>query len=103
LHYFGKNRDGYSVNEVMLPKWAKNEHDFIRINREVLDSKQVTKGLKFWLDMIFGVRQKDESCMNIFFCYAYEVSTSSKMLQTACCHFNTTSLLQIEESSTYDV
>jgi hypothetical protein len=22
--------------------------------------------------MLFGVRQKDEACMNVFFCYAYE-------------------------------
>ena len=40
----------------MLPTWAKNEHEFIRINREALDSKHVHRGLKLWLDMIFGTR-----------------------------------------------
>lgn len=42
------------MNEVLLPKWAQNEHDFVRINREVLDSKYVTNKLGAWVDMIFG-------------------------------------------------
>lgn len=61
------------MNEVLLPTWAKNEHDFISINREVLNSRQVTTKLKAWLDMVYGIKQKDESKLNIFFCFAYEV------------------------------
>ena len=62
------------VNEVILPKWCKNEHDYIRINREVLESKEVSQKLKHWIDMLFGVKQKDVDCLNVFFCYAYEVN-----------------------------
>jgi len=31
LNHFGLSSKGVSVNDVKLPKWAKNEHDFIRI------------------------------------------------------------------------
>ncbi|CDW75265.1 beach domain-containing protein [Stylonychia lemnae] len=72
LNHFGRNREGTCVNEVILPPWAKNEHDFVRINREVLDSKIITSKLPFWLDMIFGAKQAKEECYNIFYCYAYE-------------------------------
>lgn len=57
-----------------MPKWAKNEHDFIRIQRECLEHPLVKKNLKPWLDMIFGTRQEDKTKKNIFFCYAYEVN-----------------------------
>ena len=40
LNHFGRNRDGICVNEIILPPWANgSEHNFIRINREVLNSK----------------------------------------------------------------
>jgi hypothetical protein len=44
------------VNEVTLPRWAQNEHDFVRIHREMLESKHVTYTIRFWIDMLFGVR-----------------------------------------------
>jgi hypothetical protein len=57
---------------VILPKWASNEHDFVRIQRELLESKHVAKQIRAWLDMLFGARQKDEGFYNVYFCYAYE-------------------------------
>ena len=47
-----------SVNEVILPPYSTNEHDFIRVNREVLDSKQVAQKLPFWVDLNFGQKQR---------------------------------------------
>jgi hypothetical protein len=44
------------VNEVTLPRWAQNEHDFVRIHREMLESKHVAYTIRFWIDMLFGVR-----------------------------------------------
>jgi Beige/BEACH domain len=64
------------VNEVTLPKWCKNEHDYIRINREVLESKHVTNKLRHWIDMLFGAKQKDPDSHNVFFCYTYEVGAT---------------------------
>lgn len=72
LNHFGKNREGKCVNEVMLPGWCQNEHDFIRINREVLDSKPVAMMLTFWLDLMFGAKQRKEEYSNVFFQFAYE-------------------------------
>ena len=73
LSYLGKTRSNYSVIEVILPAWCKNEHDFIRIHREMLESKSVAKNVRCWVDMLFGAKQKDESYNNTYYCYAYEV------------------------------
>lgn len=67
------------VNEVQLPKWAKNEHDFVRIHRECLESKHVAKRLKYWVDLLFGIKQKDEANHNIFYGYAYEHFVREKL------------------------
>lgn len=72
LCYLGKTRSNLPVNEVVLPKWSRNEHDFIRIHRELLESKHVARKIRFWIDLLFGVKQKDEESCNIYYCYAYE-------------------------------
>lgn len=72
LANLGRSRTNVPVNEVILPKWASNEHDFVRIQRELLESKHVAKQIRAWLDMLFGARQKDEGFYNVYFCYAYE-------------------------------
>lgn len=43
LANLGRSRSNVPVNEVILPKWASNEHDFVRIQRELLESKHVAK------------------------------------------------------------
>jgi hypothetical protein len=72
LANLGRSRSDLSVNEVTLPKWAANEHDFVRVHRELLESKHVSQTVRAWLDMVFGTRQRDEQSMNVYFCYAYE-------------------------------
>ena len=67
LNNFGNNEFGHCVDEVELPKWAENEHDFIRINREALESKYVRENLGAWIDQLYGKMQKQEDKMNIFF------------------------------------
>lgn len=66
-------QNAFSVNEVKLPKWARTEHDFIRIQREILESDYAHKQLKHWFDLVFGAAQGDYNQLNIFFSYAYEV------------------------------
>lgn len=41
LAYLGRSRSGHTVNEVELPVWARNEHDFVRVHRELLESKAI--------------------------------------------------------------
>ena len=61
------------VNEVQLPTWSRNEHDFVRVHRELLESKPVAKKIRYWVDLIFGARQRDESNYNVYFAFSYEV------------------------------
>ena len=42
--------------DVRLPKWAKNAQDFLRINREALESEFVSNHLHQWIDLIFGYK-----------------------------------------------
>ena len=42
---FGKTQQGQVVNHVNLPKWAKDAYDFVRINREALESEIVSENL----------------------------------------------------------
>jgi hypothetical protein len=72
LSYLGKTRAGFPVNEVELPVWAKNEHDFVRVQREFLESRPVTQTLKFWLDLLFGDKQRNPTYSNVFYAYAYD-------------------------------
>lgn len=72
LSNLGRSRSGHSVNEVELPAWAKNEHDFVRVHREMLESKVIQSKLRYWIDLMFGTRQMDETACNVFYCYAYE-------------------------------
>ena len=45
------------LNDVVLPPWAKTPEDFIRINREALESEYVSNNLHEWIDLIFGYKQ----------------------------------------------
>ncbi len=47
-------QSGHQVGDVILPPWAKNPHDFIRLHREALESEYVSENLHLWLDLIFG-------------------------------------------------
>lgn len=62
---------GEKVDDVVLPPWAHNPHEFIQINSLALESSFVSQKLNAWIDMIFGVNQK--KCGNWLF-------LSSKML-----------------------
>lgn len=40
-----------------LPPWASTPSEFVRINREALESDYVSAHLHEWVDLIFGYKQ----------------------------------------------
>ena len=64
------------VGDVVLPPWAKGSaHEFIRIQREALESEYVSKNLNTWIDLIFGCKQRGEEALkanNLFHTLSYE-------------------------------
>lgn len=74
-HNFGRTQQGLDVNDVDLPGWARDAYDFIRINREALESDYVSENLHKWIDLIFGYKQQGleaESSMNQYYYLTYE-------------------------------
>lgn len=71
---FGRVQDGHVVDDVELPPWAKSAEDFIRINREALESEYVSQHLHEWIDLIFGYKQRGpaaEEAHNVFYYLTY--------------------------------
>jgi hypothetical protein len=47
------------VGDVVLPPWANGSPDeFVRIQREALESEHVSARIHAWLDLVFGVKQR---------------------------------------------
>ena len=42
-------------DHVKLPKWASSPEDFLKKQREALESEHVSNNLHKWIDMVFGV------------------------------------------------
>ncbi|PVD34451.1 hypothetical protein C0Q70_05725 [Pomacea canaliculata] len=75
----GKQEDGQVVSDVELPPWAKTQEDFIRINRQALESEFVSGQLHHWIDLIFGYKQRGPEAVratNVFYYLTYEGNVS---------------------------
>ena len=71
----GASQSGEVVSDVKLPPWARDSYDFVRVNREALESEAASSTLNRWIDMIFGYKQQGfeaEKAMNVFFYLTYE-------------------------------
>jgi WD40 repeat protein len=71
----GELQEGGDVDHVVLPPWAKTPYDFIRINRDALESEYVSEHLHDWIDLIFGYKQTGQAAKdahNIFYYLTYE-------------------------------
>jgi hypothetical protein len=71
----GELQEGGIVDDVILPPWAKDAFEFIRINREALESDYVSEHLHEWIDLIFGCKQKGPAAVkanNVFYYLTYE-------------------------------
>lgn len=50
-------QNGKKIADVELPPWAVDSQDFIRQNREALESDYVSQNLHKWIDLVFGYKQ----------------------------------------------
>lgn len=74
---FGPTQDGEAVDDVELPPWASCPEEFIRINREALESDYVSEHLNDWIDLIFGYKQRGPESVkahNVFYYLTYSGS-----------------------------
>jgi WD40 repeat protein len=74
----GRTQSGKLVDNVGLPPWAKGSaYEFVRINRLALESDYVSQNLSYWIDLVFGFKQRGpeaEAAHNIFHHLSYEGS-----------------------------
>ncbi|EKX50523.1 hypothetical protein GUITHDRAFT_62014, partial [Guillardia theta CCMP2712] len=71
----GRKQNSLPVPDVELPLWATDASDFLRQNREALESEYVSEHLHLWIDLIFGCKQQGEAAIaadNVFHPWTYE-------------------------------
>ncbi len=56
------------VGNVKLPPWANNSGDYLRKNREALESQYVSDNLHNWIDLIFGYKQRGQNAVEFDNC-----------------------------------
>ncbi|KDD72544.1 Beige/BEACH domain-containing protein, partial [Helicosporidium sp. ATCC 50920] len=72
---FGSRADGSPVAEVLLPPWAKDARDFLRIMSAALESPHVSRRLHRWIDLVFGRASRGEAAAaadNVFHPLTYD-------------------------------
>ena len=72
----GSTQKDEIVQDVVLPPWANGDpNEFIRLQREALESKYVSQNLHHWIDLIFGYKQRGQAAidtLNVFIHITYE-------------------------------
>ncbi|XP_063686393.1 neurobeachin-like protein 2 [Bolinopsis microptera] len=72
---FGTRHDGKPVGDVILPNWAKSPEDFIVKHRAALESDYVSNNINYWIDLIFGYKQRGQAAkeaLNVYHYTSYE-------------------------------
>jgi hypothetical protein len=71
----GERQDGTILNDVVLPPWAADAHDFVAKQRAALECEYVSAHLHEWVALVFGHRQRlpaAEAALNVFYYLTYE-------------------------------
>ncbi|XP_059080572.1 neurobeachin-like isoform X3 [Tigriopus californicus] len=79
----GRLEEGEGVDDVELPPWAATPHEFVRINRQALESEFVSCQIHQWIDLIFGYKQRGPEAIratNVFYYLTYEGSVDLKAM-----------------------
>ncbi|KAF4394946.1 hypothetical protein F8388_017674 [Cannabis sativa] len=75
-YHLGVKQDGELISDVCLPPWAKGSpEEFVRKNREALESEYVSSNLHHWIDLVFGYKQRGKPAVeagNVFYYLTYE-------------------------------
>lgn len=73
-----RNSDGRRVDDLLLPDNVSNSVDFIYKHRAILESKNISCFINYWIDNVFGSNQlaKNKDSVNIFNKYSYEQETN---------------------------
>ncbi|KAJ2416874.1 hypothetical protein GGI10_000651 [Coemansia sp. RSA 2530] len=80
----GKRQDGTRLGDVKLPPWASTPEEFVRINRQALESEHVSANLHKWVDLIFGYKQRGPEAVkahNVFYYLTYEGAVNLDAIQ----------------------
>ena len=54
------------VDQVIIPRWANNPYEFLKLNSLALESKFVCLEIGKWIDLIFGVKQQSKEDYNVY-------------------------------------
>ncbi|KAH0790887.1 Beige/BEACH domain containing protein [Histomonas meleagridis] len=79
----GLNPDGSKIDDVILPKWAKDHNDFISKHRAALESTYISINLCKWIDLIFGYKQNGKEAIaanNTFHPYTYPTYLTNEVM-----------------------
>ena len=77
---FGVRSNGKRVDDARLPKWASSPEDFLKKQRQALESEYVSNNLHLWIDLIFGCKQRSIDDFNLFHPLTYEGSVDFEKL-----------------------
>jgi len=94
--HLGYSQTGAALGDVELPSWASSPEEFIRINREALESEYVSMHLHLWVDLIFGYKQRGPPATeahNLFYYLTYEGAVNLDSLDD---HQRRSTIAQIE-------
>ncbi|XP_057426071.1 BEACH domain-containing protein B isoform X2 [Lotus japonicus] len=84
-YHLGVKQDGEPITDVCLPPWAKGSpEEFIRRNREALESEYVSSNLHHWIDLVFGYKQRGKPAVeaaNIFYYLTYEEAVDLETME----------------------
>ena len=59
-----KTGEKIRVDDVLMPAWAQNHHQYVKMNALALESSSVSFSLHNWIDLIFGEKQQDQKYYN---------------------------------------
>lgn len=73
--------NGKRVDDAKLPKWASSAEDFLKKQRQALESDYVSNNLHLWIDLIFGCKQRSIDDFNVFHPLTYEGSVDFEKMK----------------------
>ena len=71
----GVRDSGEKLDHVVLPPWARDAREFTAKLREALESDYASSRIHFWIDLVFGCKQRGEAAVqadNLFNYITYE-------------------------------